>query len=677
MARVVSALRPVTRRIAKFAPLLLIPAVAWTVWSAPLRAQDPPQTRDYTALNDQAQAVDYSDDVPAHIAIVDGSVSLERDGKVETAEENVPLLAGDRLRTQRGRSEIMFGDGSALDLDEDTSIDLLSESLVRLRAGRIRLSIARQTEDLAYRVDAAGVSSVIHTTGEYRVSLNASDEVELAVFRGAAELTNDRGRTLVRAGGRALATERTEPSPPLAFNSSAWDPFEVWIDNLRQERLGHESAQYLPADLRYYGGTFDTYGGWSYDNTYGYVWYPHVDVGWRPYSVGSWSFYGSFGWTWVGYDRWSWPTHHYGRWGLHGSSWFWIPDRRWSPAWVSWGVAPGYVSWCPLGFDGRPVVAVTTVTTRYVSPWSAWTFAPTHAFAPHVGVSRFGVAGDRIAVGVAGQVVTRAGGPVAPLGVGRAVAAPLRSPSMGVGVRGVAVPRGARSFSGSAAISSQPAVGSIGTPTVGSIGAPAGGSPSRFANPSASPRAVERQNDIVNRAYSSRGVVPPPNAVAPPQAVDSPRAFRSGRGNVVIQPNDSRTQPTPRPSDPQVDPRGNGAVPRSWRSGGSPRPDAPTPQGAPSATPDRGSGRGNGQVQARGPDGWRQSQPPTTRQQMGEARSAEPQAGPQNQSRPPSPTNESRTSRAPESRSAPPAQSQGNQGNGGRGQATPRGRGGM
>ena len=73
---------------------------------------------------------------------------------------------------QRGRVEILFADGSALDLDEDTSIDLLSDSLVRLRAGRIRLSIARQTEDLDYRIDAAGVSSIIHTAGEYRVSLS-------------------------------------------------------------------------------------------------------------------------------------------------------------------------------------------------------------------------------------------------------------------------------------------------------------------------------------------------------------------------------------------------------------------------------------------------------------------------------------------------------------------------
>ena len=84
---------------------------------------------------------------------------------------------------------------------------------------------------------------------------------------------------------------------------------------------------------------------------------PHVVSGWRPYYHGRWRFYARFGWTWVGGDVWAWPTHHYGRWGTTSAgAWFWVPGRTWGPAWVHWAVAPGYVSWCPLGFDGRPVV---------------------------------------------------------------------------------------------------------------------------------------------------------------------------------------------------------------------------------------------------------------------------------------------------------------------------------
>ena len=68
-------------------------------------------------------------------------------------------------------------------------------------------------------------------------------------------------------------------------------------------------------------------------------------------------YYARFGWTWIGGGAWGWPTHHYGRWGVSGAgAWFWIPGAQWGPAWVSWAVAPDYVSWCPLGCDNRPVV---------------------------------------------------------------------------------------------------------------------------------------------------------------------------------------------------------------------------------------------------------------------------------------------------------------------------------
>jgi hypothetical protein len=137
------------------------------------------------------------------------------------------------------------------------------------------------------------------------------------------------------------------------------------------------SAQYLPSDLRPYGSDFDRYGGWQYEPSYGYVWYPTVAVDWRPYYYGYWAPLRPYGWTWIGYDAWAWPTHHYGRWGYARNRWFWIPGRTWAAAWVSWGTAPDYVSWCPLGYDGRPVVALSV---GYRSSWNGWTVIPRERF---------------------------------------------------------------------------------------------------------------------------------------------------------------------------------------------------------------------------------------------------------------------------------------------------------
>ena len=100
-----------------------------------------------------------------------------------------------------------------------------------------------------------------------------------------------------------------------------------------------------------------------------------------PLYYGSWSAVPSYGWTWIGIDRWSWPTHHYGRWGYGRNSWFWIPGRTWGAAWVSWAAASDYVSWCPLGFDGRPVFGFSAAGSdsrwRYGAGgyrgWNGWT----------------------------------------------------------------------------------------------------------------------------------------------------------------------------------------------------------------------------------------------------------------------------------------------------------------
>jgi hypothetical protein len=313
---------------------------------------------------------------PAHVSFVDGSATLEREGRTETSALNMPLLSGDRLRTAEGRVEVLFDDGSAMHLDERTTIDIQSDDLLRLTEGRIRLSLAGPSRQADYRIDSPAGSVRITQGGEYRIALLQADretQLELAVLRGAGEIFTDQGSTPVRAGERAYASEGLAPSYPYVFNSANWDEFDRWSETRRDDRLG-VSSQYLPASMQSYGPVFDQYGDWRYAQPYGYVWYPRVASGWRPYYYGRWMSYPRYGWTWVGLDYFSWPTHHYGRWGLSAGSWFWIPGNRWSPAYVSWAYAPGYVSWCPLGFNNRPVIAINlNFGSRYYSPWNAWT----------------------------------------------------------------------------------------------------------------------------------------------------------------------------------------------------------------------------------------------------------------------------------------------------------------
>ncbi|MEO6237214.1 MAG: DUF6600 domain-containing protein [Vicinamibacterales bacterium] len=311
-------------------------------------------------------------------------MTLERDGRVDESPGSMPLVSGDRIRARAGRAEILFADGSTLHVDHDTTLDLQSDELVRLLEGRLRLSIPGPARSVNYRIDAAYAWLQIGEPGDYRVALvrnSTRDEIEAAVLRGSAELVNEDGRTGLRAGERAFARADAAPSYAYVFNSASWDGFDRWSEERRNERLGL-SAQYLPDEVRPYAGTLDRYGAWRYEASDGYVWYPRVDVSWRPYYQGRWTTVPSYGWTWIGSDPWGWPTHHYGRWGLSANAWFWIPGRSWSPAWVSWASAPGYVSWCPLGWNNRPVFQINAGYSagRAYDPWRAWTVVPQRHF---------------------------------------------------------------------------------------------------------------------------------------------------------------------------------------------------------------------------------------------------------------------------------------------------------
>jgi hypothetical protein len=594
-----------------------------------------------------AQEEDGASDPPAHISLVEGVATLERDGRSDTDLMSMPLLAGDRLRTQGGRVEVLFADGSALHLDANTMLDFQSDEVVRLLQGRVRLSVAGRSRDLSYRIDAPSAWVQISTPGEYRISVVRSDEVELAVLRGSAELVNEQGRSYISAGERTFARAGTAPSAAYVFNSAAWDDFDRWSESRRDRRLG-VSAQYLPDDVRRYAPAFEAHGNWRYEQVHGYVWYPRVQVGWRPYHRGRWVSLRPYGWTWIAGDPWGWPTHHYGRWGMSAGSWFWIPGRRWAPAWVSWASAPGYVSWCPLGWNDRPIfqLNVNVYGGRRYDPWDAWSVLPRHHFnRGYVNVSRFAsVRGDarlsgrlvaerrgpdgHVAINRSGIPIRTAGrygsdrndrrpdGIGSGAGGGRAVdrgfPSPSRTPGTTLNPQPDRTPAPARTDGARAGVRDrggrQPAVApSIGAPEIPD----ANRRPTSVERPGGSP--VNRRADGIGRTppyESSQGDVTP----APRGAV---RAVPRERGvEPPVDGGGSRTyrrqdRERAEPSVPTYQTPGS-AVPR-YSGPASSAPRAPAEQRyeipAPAPRGDRGSGGDRADAPQRAPEASGRSQP--------------------------------------------------------------------
>ena len=560
-------------------PLISVASVmAIVLFALPVSpgAQDIPATQTTAPPTQTTAQPDFSNDVPAHIAVVEGKASLERDGNITAVEENAPLLAGDRLRTDDGRIEILFADGSVLDIDKYAAIDLLSDSLMRLRAGRIRLSIVRVSETLEYRIDGAGATTTIRTAGEYRVAVlsprSTEPTMELAVLQGTADLSTNAGRTAVRAGQRAFGSERTQPSRAEPFNSTSQTDFDRWCEELRDARLGAVSTQYLPSELRYYSGAFDNGGDWRYEQSYGYVWYPHVATTWQPYYYGNWSVVGSFGWFWVGAGSWNWPTHHYGWWGFN-NGWYWIPGRHWGPAWVSWGYSPGYVGWCP-----RPYYGYAAYGAQYSR---GWTTVPSRSFTAGVAVSRHAVntPGDK-------NFSVRSSGPTATGAVARTRSGePLRSPT-------------GRRVDSSRSDTGSPMNSPRAVSRTGSV------PPSSTSTPSTSPRTARGSRDVVQptdptRADAAGRAVSRSRTPVTPDVQNQPQAGRtpadSARSRVY-----SSSRP-PSDSSATASPRSRVIAPQS-QSGPAPYSGSQGSQGSRRAAPPSSSG-GSDRPGPSGPSG--------------------------------------------------------------------------
>ena len=302
----------------------------------------------------------------------------------------MPLVPGDRLRTEGGRVELAFPNGTQVYLDRYTEVELADPLGLRVARGRLYVRVS-STIDAAepVTIDGPGAWVDFQDDGEYRIAVGGTDavEVELVVLRGQAALSSEGGNVLVPQSHRSVARDGAAPSTP-EWTNAGQTTLERWAaDREAMWQSGqYASRQYLPAELSDYAATFDQNGTWQNDETYGAVWYPSSTAeDWRPYYDGRWDYTSSYGWTWIaGGAAWAYPTHHYGRWNLGARGWYWIPSRRWGAAWVYWAVAPGYVGWCPLGWNGRPVLNVfhydRSYPSRWRDPYRAWTVIPRTSF---------------------------------------------------------------------------------------------------------------------------------------------------------------------------------------------------------------------------------------------------------------------------------------------------------
>jgi len=309
----------------------------------------------------------YTNESVARLSFVEGKTFVQRasDLGYEEGALNMPISEGDRIGTTDGRSEVHFGKGNYIRLDNDTKVDILNlpkkdDDIARIRvwSGHIYLVVGSLKKEKGIEIHTADTSFYVLDRGVYRVDVRENRETEIQVFQGLIEAAGEEGSTLLKAGQRLEIAEGRFASKPATFIAVANDGFDKFNES-RTSVTGRQFAKTnLPEELSDYEGELDEYGEWTYLAPYGNVWVPGgIDDDWRPYYNGRWTWLPLSGWTWWPYEPWGWSTFHYGRWHWGADmGWYWIPMNMWGPAWVNWWWDDMYFGWAPLSYWGYPGV---------------------------------------------------------------------------------------------------------------------------------------------------------------------------------------------------------------------------------------------------------------------------------------------------------------------------------
>lgn len=163
-----------------------------------------------------------------------------------------PLLADYRSPIGQ-RRKVALGDGSQIQLNTATAVDVRADGLIRLLEGEILLTAARAFE-------VRTVQGVLKTQGARLNVRQFADRTQVAVFEGRVELTSDGGSPLLLQSARQLSFgERGLSHPqPLDANSGAWAEGMLvaahmrlgdFLDELGRYRRGQINCDAKVADL--------------------------------------------------------------------------------------------------------------------------------------------------------------------------------------------------------------------------------------------------------------------------------------------------------------------------------------------------------------------------------------------------------------------------------------------
>lgn len=307
----------------------------------------------------------------AHVNHSQGSISYSPSGEEDwlDIERNRPIIAGDRIWTDRAaRLELQVGN-AAVRLGPETSFEMLQldDRVVQLQMteGTMNLRIRRLARGQTFEVATPRLVFAATAAGSYRIDFDPRDDrTTVVIWQGEGEIWGNGARFPIGAGESVRFYDEDLRDYELA-GLPRGDEFDRYCRD-RDQRLDRSpSLRYVNDDLAGYAG-LDDYGSWHSDRDYGNVWYPtRVASNWAPFRDGRWVWQEPWGWTWIDDAPWGFAPSHYGRWVYLSNRWGWIPGPRnqrpiYAPALVvfiggrNWSLSLSLghsdpIGWFPLG----------------------------------------------------------------------------------------------------------------------------------------------------------------------------------------------------------------------------------------------------------------------------------------------------------------------------------------
>jgi ferric-dicitrate binding protein FerR (iron transport regulator) len=268
---------------------------------------------------------------------VKGTLALDRKTGLgfEQTMQNMPIVEGEKLRTDDGYAEVEFEDNTTMRLAPNSQVDF---SLLALRSAGAKASTMNVVKGTVYvSTESTKGNEFLLVAGETKMTVAPSTHLRLQVNESRTVVSVFNGNVEVQRGGETTLVSKKESltlggDQVTMAKKVAGEPYDAWdkdsIDYHKRYAAANAFAgggnAYGLSDLNYYGN-FINAGGASF-------WQPYfVGAGWSPYANGLWALYPGAGYSFVSPYPWGWLPYHTGSWSFFpGFGWGWQPGGSWN-----------------------------------------------------------------------------------------------------------------------------------------------------------------------------------------------------------------------------------------------------------------------------------------------------------------------------------------------------------